>query len=837
VTDERPFFASPFEKEEKMRSILQDLHYALRQLRKSPGFTVSAVAVLALGLGANIAVFTVLNGIFLKPLPYARPDRLVTVELPNNDERFFDFEMRYANLLQLRDAAGPQVQAATYLSNARASVVGPGGRLQVERIDADTSLFPLLGVQPALGRVFRPEESDPGRNREVVLSESVWRRLFNSDPSVLGKTLTIREQAWTVVGVMPRGFSFPFGEQDQVWSPAEISSAARTSMSSDATTAIAWMRIPDGMSMVQFTDALDRAQARIAKELSDQSNFPTHVKVTGYQDSLNHDVRKPVQLLYAVVIGIWALACLNVTSLLLVRAVGREREQAVRSALGASRGRLLQQAIVESLTLSLLGASAGLLLGEGAIKLLWREIDRLLPMTSAIHVDGRVIAAMGLLTLLTAAVTGVIPALRASGRSVQGSLHGVHSTASYGQSRTRELLVVAQLALTLVFLVGAGLFLRTIQALRQVPLGFSAQNVLTGGVVLHGASKLSNGEAGQADLIQTMYLPLLERLRAIPGVKQAALSSVLPMRADFAVMVRGYLDHKEVPAMQAPSADGRLATAGMVEAMGIPMVRGRFFTDDDTASSPAVVVVNQAFVNKYFPGVDPIGHSYSMGKQLDARIVGEIGDVKQGSLTAKTIPEIYFCLAQVRPGKPLYGVATAFIEVAIRGSIQADSLRAQFDKVLHEVAPDATTTEVKTIHEAVEDSFGSQLLMARLLECFAALALMIASVGLYGLLSFTVAQRTREIGLRIALGAPRSGIVALVLKRALAVAGTGLAAGSVLAWFAVRLANGYLWGVSAHDGFTFSAVVGVLAAASFFAAWLPASRAAAVDPILALRSE
>jgi predicted permease len=822
-----------------MRSILQDLRYALRQLRKSPGFAAAAVAVLALGLGANIAVFTVLNGIFLRPLPYALPDRIVTVELPNNDARFFDSAMSYADMVQLRDAAGPHAQVAGVFGGARASVVGPGGRIQIRRVETDTALLPMLGVQPVLGRVFRPEENGQGRNREVVLSESVWRRLFNSDPSVLGKTLTIREQAFTVVGVMPRGFSFPFGEEAQVWSPAEIPAAARTSMDSDLTLDSALMRIPDGMTAEQLNDVLSRAQARIAKEVSGQPEFPTHVKVTGYQASMNHEVRKPILLLYAVVFGIWALSCLNVTSLLLVRAVSRQREQAVRSALGASRARLLQQSIVESLLLSTLGAAAGMLLGEGSIKLLWRQIDRLLPMTSTIHVDGRVFSAMCLLALFTAVVTGVIPALRASSRSVQESLHGVNSTSSAGQARTRELLVVAQLALTLVFLVGAGLFLRTIEALRQVPLGFSEQNVLTGGVILNGASNLSNGKAGQVDLVSTMYQPLLERLRAIPGVKQAAFSSVLPMRSEFAVMIRGYLDHKEVSEMQAPSADGRLASAGMVEAMGIPMVRGRFFTDSDTASAPAVVVVNQAFVDKYLPGVDPIGHTYSMGKErfANAHIVGVIGDVKQGSLTAKTVPEIYFCLAQTAPGTPLYGIATAFIEVAIRGKVHADLLRTQFDKVLHEVAPDATTTEVKTIHEAVEDSFGSQLLIARLLETFAALALMIASVGLYGLLSFAVAQRTREIGLRIALGAPQANILALVLRRALLLVGIGLVAGGVLAWFAVKLASGYIYGVRVHDALTFAAVVLVLAAASFFAAWLPARRAAAVDPILALRSE
>jgi putative ABC transport system permease protein len=463
-------------------------------------------------------------------------------------------------------------------------------------------------------------------------------------------------------------------------------------------------------------------------------------------------------------------------------------------------------------------------------------------MTSTIHVDWRVMLCVASLTLVTAIVAGIFPALRATRRDVRGSLHGANSTASAGQNRTREVLVVAQLALTLVFLTGAGLFLRTIDALRHVPLGFSQQNVLTGGVILNAPNfaTLNNGEAGSPNnVVRNSYLPLLDRLRAIPGVKVAALSSVLPMRSEFAVTVAGTLDNRKVPFDKAPHADGRVASPGLVDAMGIPMLRGRFFTEDDTPASPVVVVVNQAFANKYLRNQDPIGHTFGLGEGRfkAARIVGVIGDVKQEKVTAATSPEVYFCLAQTEPGSPLYGIVTAFMEVAIRGGVQADSLRAQFDKALHEVAPDATTTDVKTIHEAVEDSFGSQTLIAHLLESFGALALMIASVGLYGLLSFAVAQRTREIGLRIALGAPKLNILSLVLRRALLLVAAGLTFGSIMAWFAAKLSSGYIYGVKPHDSLTFIAVVAVLAAASFLAAWLPARRAAAVDPILALRSE
>ncbi len=821
-----------------MNTVLQDMRYAIRQLRHAPGFTLTAVIVLALGLGANIAVFTVLNGILLRPLPYADGNRIVTIDLVSPMPYF---SMTYGNMLALRDAVGPKLKIGVEFNSSMASVVGPGGRVQVERSEIDAGLLDMLGVQPMLGRGFRADENNPGRNRVVLLGEDVWRKLYHADPGILGKTLAIRGVSYTVVGVMPRTFSFPFGDPMEIWSPQELTAANRNSLSFDQNgiSGSLFARLPEGMTVAQLTAALDRAQALIAKRVPNDDTLPAKVKISTYQESMNHQARKPLLLLYAVVFGIWALACLNVTNLMLARSVARSREQAVRSALGASRLRLLKQSIIESLVLSSIGAVAGLLLGEGAIKLLWRQIAHRLPLTSTIHVDWRVVVCLGALTLVTGVLTGMIPALRAAGRNVQAHLHGVSSTASAGQNRAREVLVVGQIALTLVFLAGAGLFLRTLRALREVPLGFTQQNVLTGGIILNGANMLTDGTAGQPNIVQTAYRPLLEKLRAIPGVQVAALSSVLPLRSEFEVDLMTPIDHKKVPYPQTPRSNGRLASAGLVEALGIPMERGRFFSEDDTAGSPPVAVINQAFAKKYLAGQDPIGHTVSMGKGrfANARIVGVIGDVKQANVVDATRPELYFCLAQMQPGDPLYGIATAFIQVAIRAAVPADSLRAQFDRVLHQVAPDATTTNVETIHEAVENSFGSQTLIAHLLEGFAGIALMIATVGLYGLLSFSVAQRTREIGVRIALGAPEAKIVGLVMRRALLLSSAGLALGAVLAWFAVKLERSYIFGVQPHDAITFISVMLVLAAASLIAAWLPARRAAAVDPILALRSE
>lgn len=821
-----------------MNTILQDLRYALRQWRKSPGFTLTVIAVLTLGLGANIAVFTVLNGVILRPLPYAQANRLMVVRLQSSLPYT---SMRYANAKMLQDAVDPRHQPAAVLNQSHASIVGPGGRYQVAQQVMTTGLLRTLGVQPALGRLFREDENRPGNEQVMLLGYDVWQKLYHGDRNVIGKSLLLRGKTYSILGVMPKAFSFPYGDDMQVWSPAPLTSALQTSMADEQTQLDEfYLSVPDGMNAEQLQSKLNQVQAIIAQQ-NPSAEIPAHLTVTSYQESMNHEARKPLWLLYCVVVGIWMLACLNVTSLMLTRAVARSREMAMRSALGASRWRLLQQSILESLFLSLTGAGIGLLLSESAFHLLQHTLKHRLPMLNAVHTEWRVLLFLLALTLLTALVVGVFPALRAMRRSVQKDLQGGAATASSAQHRTREALVVAQLALTLTFLVGAGLFLRTIHALRSIPLGFTQQNVLSGGIILNGSANEQEGRKDSANqnIVLTSYMPLLDKLNAIPGVKSAALSSVLPLRQEFNVGISSSIDGHERSNGKRPSAEGRLATAGLTDALGIPMIRGRFFSDQDRIGTPAVAVVNQAFVNSYLPGTDPVGHSLSMGKGRfhEARIIGVIRDVKQKNLTASTKPEVYFCLAQVEPDSWLYGIATAFIQVAIRSTVPADLLRTQFDRALHEVAPFATTTDVMTIHEAAENSFGSQKLIAYLLEGFAGVALLIASIGLYGLLSFSVAQRTREIGVRLALGASQQRIRAMVLRRAMLLVAAGLVIGSVLAWFACKLSASYLYGVQPHDALTFSLVILTLAASAIAASWLPARRAAAVDPMQALRSE
>ena len=818
-----------------MQTLWQDLRYALRQLRSGPGFAFTAIVTLALGIGATIGVYTLVDAVLLRPLPFSDPARLFVLD----PKASF---VSYANLRQLTPRSQGRIETAAVFETWNANLEAVGHRTGVLVVDITANLPSMLGVQPVIGRSFRADENEPGKNHVMLLSDQAWRDLFAADPDVVGRTAKVSgANSYTIIGVMPPSFSMPMDSFREVWTPRAIPPTAREQMgaSDDALSVqLAFVRPSGGTSIPQMLDEITRTQKQIVSEHKNE-DLPTDLAPANYLTRLNHEARRPLLLLMAVSASFWLLASLNVVSLLIARTTAREREFAVRSALGASRGRLLRQSIVESLVLSATGSLLGILLAVASIKLLWHAIDRSLPLTGRIHIDTRVILALSALAIFTGLLVGILPALRAGGRHVQGGLRGGASPLPrVEQHRLRSLLIAAQLTITLVLLSGAGLFLRTVAALRSVPLGFSEQNVLTGGIMQPAGIPMIS-QKGDPGIASRVYTPLLERLNHMPGVTSATITSVLPMRSEFDITMFGKVDGKTESGTTRYVAGGRASSPGLPETFGIPMLRGRFFTDQDTPTTPLVVVVNQAFANAYLPNLNPLEHTFGMGKDKwdKIRIIGVIGDVKQGSVEKATKPEVYFCLAQMTPDAPFYEEVSAFMQVGIRARIPAQLLRKQFESAVDRIEPDAHTIDVKTVHEAVEDSFVTQTLMAHLLEGFSSMALLIALVGLYGTVAFSVAQRTREFGVRLALGAPQESIRQLVMQKAMWPVITGLLAGDIVLWFATKLIRSYLFGISPHDSATFAIASCTLVATGFIAALIPARRATAIDPMHALRTE
>ena len=690
-----------------MQTLWQDLRYALRQLRNAPGFAFTAIVTLALGIGATIGVYTLVDAILLRPLPYNDPSRLFLLESR-------DAEINYANLKQLAERSQGKLAIAAIADQWSAKLESNGSRVPVFVSEGSANLMEVLGVRPAMGRSFLADESESGKSHVLLLSDSVWRSAFHAAPNVAGKTASLRGEVYTVIGVMPRAFAMPMDTNGEVWTPASISPTQRTTLVDQAAATesenvpsdtlhveLAFLRPSPQVTAAEMRAEIATLQKQIASEHAG-SALPSAFRTTPYLNALNHEAQKPLLLLLGVGASFWLLAILNVVSLMLARSMAREREFAVRSALGASRGRLLKQSVVESMFLSAAGSILGLGIATLAIKLLWHSISTSLPLTNRIHVDTRVVIGLIGISLLTGMLAGLLPALRASGRNVQ---HGLRGGASpllrTDQHRLRSTLVAAQLMITVILLAGAGLFLRTVTALRDVPLGFAEQNVLTGGVMLHAPRSMEAADNKGPGVVQQVYLPLLNQVNHMPGVQSAAMSSVLPMRSEFQVSVIGNLDGKKDYGKY--KADGRVASAGLPETFGIPMLRGRFFTDEDTVTSPRVLVVNEAFAKAYLNGQNPVGHTYGLGKGPLAamRIVGEIGDVKQGDVKEATTPELYMCLSQMHPGDGFYDVVSAFMQVGIRARIPAQNLRKQFEVALDHVDPEAQTIGVKTIHEAV----------------------------------------------------------------------------------------------------------------------------------------
>jgi len=826
-----------------MTTLLQDLRYALRQMRHAPGFAASVILVLALGIGANAAMFTVLESTLFRPLPYTHPSQLVLLNATTS--RDAPTTPRLADLLVWRQRTRTLDQIA-YFDSHSAYLLAQSAEQKINAVDAAPNLFSTLGAAPALGRTFTAEEQQPGRNHVAILSDLVWRNQFHADPHILGQTVRIDDTPTVVIGVMPSGFLFPAGESPaQIWQPVLLDSVATArTLETPGYRAIA--RTRNGVS----PSAIDAELNAIQKELFPlyTGQFvtffsPAHIATVDYRRSLfQKDQRTALLALLGAVAALWLIACANVACLMLARTAARRREMAVRSALGASRWRLIRQTLVESLLLSLAGSAVGLALSEAALRFFHHSLTTQLDPNLVLHPDARVLIVLLALSVLSAVLFGVVPARLASTVNVEQSLRQDGAQAGTGrhQHRLQRILVVSELSLTLVLLVSCGLLLRTVFALRHVPLGFRTDHV----IVLN--PKLPDYKYKSVDKNTLVFKPLLDRIKTIPGVESGAITTVAPLDNGFTMQMNLSLDKNDSSLGKAAMLTANMQATGpeLQKVLGFGMARGRYFNAQDTPDSQLVAVVNSAFAKLYESTKNNV-NDFSLGMSTKDgkvtrkfKVVGVVDDLHQVGIADPSMPEIDINAAQMLPTDGFYQpTLSAHVELMLRSSRDARSLIPELNHVMQQVNPDLVSTDIRTMDQIVDDAMGSQLLAAHLLETLGGLALVVALAGLYSLLTYLVTLRTRELGLRLALGAQREDILTLVLRGAAGLLLAGTAVGLGLSLLTARLLHSFLFGVKQNDAATLAAATILILGVGAFAAWLPARRASALEPMQALRTE
>jgi len=832
-----------------LERLLQDLRYALRQLRKSPAFAVTVIGTLALGIAAPAAMFTVVDRVMLRPLPYKDASRLVYInDASKRNEHDWRSGAPYLDLAEWRKWSRSFESIGFYLqANGRNFLEGNGSAEGVSFYHVSANLFEMLGVAPALGRDFRSNADGFAQNADassVVISDAAWRSMFGGDPGIVGKQVKISGVPYTVVGVMPRGFSFPFDPTNlEAWTLMQLGDADKGR--TDGTPAYMVVgRLKPGVKTAQAEAELSTLQKQIAVGYVDPEirQGRSGVWLEPYAGSLvEKDTKRALEMLLAAAGVLWLIACVNVTNLLLARAMVRQREVAVRGALGAGRWRIMQQFMAEGLLLSGCGAVIGLGLALAAVKLFAGGIKNHLPFPVAIAPDWRMIAALLALTVISALISSVWPAWMSAHAPIEPALKqgGLQAGGARGQNRLRGVLVTVEIALSLTLLVGCGLLLRTIYALRHVPLGFRTDHIIVANLQIPGYKF-----AGQ-NMTNNLYLPLLERAKHLPGVQSAGLMTEVPLGGTFNIHLELKMDASQSPNRKSWKVDSLLkaATPDLQQVFGFKMLAGRFFNQQDTPSSQPVFVVNRAFAREYSPDQQDL--SKVIGMKLwhitpakDAEIVGVLDDMRQSAVAEPSQPEIEVSISQVTPESGVYkaleGIA---MDLAVRTGRDPKLMVPEIREVLRRADPALAGSNFTTMDQVVEDSFGSQRLAAHLLEIFGGSALLLCVAGLYGLLAYVVSQRTRELGVRLALGAQRGDLLWLVLRQASVMLVSGVVIGLALAIASGRVVRSYLYGVSARDGWTLGFVAVILLVIGLLAAYLPARRAAAVDPMEALRAE
>lgn len=827
-----------------MVTLYQDLRYALRQMRHSPGFTFSVVLVLALGIGANAAMFTVLEATIFRPLPYHNPAELM---------RFDPFDKQGTpNLPALPDIMAWQQRARSvsqiaYSLDDPAYLLSQGAEQKVTGVAASSNLFDTLGVSPALGRSFPTAEQQPGKGQVVVLSDAVWRAQFHADPAILGQTVRVDDKPVTIIGVMPRDFVFPAGgSAAQIWTPAPLTPKDLTRVFDAAEYRVIARRRP-GVSIATVGTEISEIQKQLLPLYTDSTAAmlaPVRVEPIDYRRSLNaKDQRTALLALLGAVAVLWLIACANVACLMLARTAARRREMAVRAALGASGWRLARQTLAESLLLSITGGVLGLVLSQVILRFFQHSLTTQFSPNLTLHADARVLLGLFVLTMLSGVLLGVVPARLASRATVEQALRQDSSQTGTGRSqhRLQRILVVSELSMTLVMLVCCGLLLRTVFALKKVPLGFRTDHLL----IIE--PQLPEYKYDHLDANALVYKPLLDRLKTVPGVQSAALVTVAPLEKGFGVRLTLNMSHsgtKGVDANSVITATLRASGPELQQVLGFGMARGRYFNAQDTSSSQLVAVVNKAFAQRYEQGSGDVG-KFTMNmdaggdsKPRSFKIVGVVDDLHQTGIAEPAMPEIDINAAQLTAADGFYQTTLrSHAELILRSTRDTDSLVPELNHIMRQMNPDLAGADIRTMDQIVEDAMGSQILAAHLLELLGGLALLVALAGLYSLLTYLVTLRTRELGLRLALGAQRGDILTLVLRGAVTLLLSGTVVGVGASLIAAHLIRTFLFGVKQNDIMTLVSVPILLLLVGTFAALLPARRASILEPMQALRTE
>jgi putative ABC transport system permease protein len=804
-----------FKEEKTMETLLHDLRYGSRLLIRKPAFTAIAVITLALGIGANTAIFSVVNSVLLRPLPYPEPERLVTMR---SNQSVLDLDDITAQSESFEYIGGSVMQAQDY--------TGEGEPIQVQASLINAGLFKALGARAAIGRTISDEEDRFGGDHVVVLSHAFWQRHFGGDPNILGQTMQLSGNSYTVIGVMPPEFVMPT-EVPDLWASVRVVNPIAAQFRG-VHFLRTYLRLKPGVSLSQALAEMEGIDQRLAQQYAEE-NKGRRTVLLSLQERVVGTSRSALLVLFGAVGLVLLIACANFANLLLTRAAGRRQEIIIRAALGAGRGRLVRQMLTESTLLSLLGGACGLLLAKWGIDLLIALKPANLPRLTSIGIDGWVLAFTLGVSVLTGVVFGLLPALSAAKLDVNEALKegGRASTGGIGRQRVRSLLVVTEIALALVLLIGAGLLIKSLWRLSTIDPGFNPQNLLTMRVELP--------EARYKEIPrQTQFRErALEAMNSLPGV-QAAMISELPMSGD-------RLNHNfvidgrpPISTGEEPDVETRTVAGNYFSTMGIPLLQGRDFGPQDRVDTPMVGLVNESFVREFFPDENPIGARIAWARGNPRKwmtVIGVVGDVKHYGLNLPEMSAFYTSYLQLdQPWK-------RWMYVAVRSDRNSSTLAEQVKKQIWSVDKQIPVTKLRTMTDVMATSLAAQRFNMTLMGIFAAVALVLAAVGIYGVISYSVTQRTHEIGIRMALGAETSDVLRIVMKQGLLLAAVGVGIGISASFALTRVMSSLLFGVSTTDPVIFASISLVLTGVALGATFIPARRATKVDPMIALRYE